>query len=200
MFARRRRPIRCRGRPLADPTECCVLRWLRLPSVGRPAGWRARGVRPRAGRPADRRRRLARSSVATSAWPRSIFAASSAIWLRRARSSARREIKPVADCRGPTTSVPSGATSSPSWVTNCRSAAVVAAQWTASAKRFDDPGFAQQAFGQHGEFGSRFDELIGPADHPASARSGRFALRRSVPARRRAARRRHDRSAGLRCS
>ena len=93
----------------------------------------------------------------------------SAICCRRLRSSLRREIKPVAVCRGPTYSVPSAATMLAGAGHEAQAPADGFGQRQRLGQRFDDPGLAQQAAGQHGKFRCRLDELVGPAQHARPA-------------------------------
>ncbi len=123
MLARRRRPVRLRPRPLAARVARAALRRRRMPAAAGPGVRPARAVRRRGGRLASRSAAICSSSAATSAPPRSILAARSATCCSSERSSLRREISPVAVCRGPTNSVPSAATTSQARLTKRQTAA-----------------------------------------------------------------------------
>ena len=88
----------------------------------------------------------------------------------QARSSLRRESMPVAAWRGPTTSVPSAASNSPSLVTNSSPRPTVCASRSAVDRRSTSQVRPSSRRAKRLIFGCRFDESVGPAHH---ARLGR---------------------------
>ena len=111
-----------------------------------------------------RRRGLLRAGRGPTCWWASCFSSSaSCSW--QARSSLRRESKPAEACRGPTTSVPSAARSSPSLVTNAEPAAGRLGEPQRGREPIDEPGATQEPLDERHEFGRGFDEPIGPAHH-----------------------------------